>query len=339
MTFQQANHYDLASHPAKDTIRLISFLLEKVISVNDTIFSTCNDISPDLTVSLASLDRSSFRNTYTCFHARSIPTISIQAYLIRILKYCPCTNECFLAILVYFDRMAKSAPPARPEPLRIDSFNIHRLIISGVMIASKLFSDVFYTNARYAKVGGLTVSELNTLEIEFLALNEYKLFVTIEEFQYYGDQLLLHWLKENGTANTTPREIRDHTSPSTPSVFVDGPTHKHKKWPMTRTKHTGIPSPEKYQEKDHQPSQQLALDKSSTGTNITCSHSTPTMKDTHRKSDEIDSHRLFKRSNSMHDRGFETSTECHSSSAPCTNRLSTTSLITPPSTSPLDRNL
>lgn len=152
MTFQQTNHYDLASHPAKDTIILITFLLEKVINVNDTIFSACNDTPQDPTLSIASLDRSNTRNTYLCFHARSIPTISIQAYLVRILKYCPCTNECLLAILVYFDRMAKSAPPARTAPLRIDSYNIHRLLICGVMIASKLFSDVFYTNARYAKV-------------------------------------------------------------------------------------------------------------------------------------------------------------------------------------------
>ena len=33
-----------------------------------------------------------------------------------------------------------------------DSFNIHRLIIAGVTCASKFFSDVFYTNSRYAKV-------------------------------------------------------------------------------------------------------------------------------------------------------------------------------------------
>lgn len=35
----------------------------------------------------------------------------------------------------------------------VDSFNIHRLVIAGVTCASKFFSDVFYTNSRYAKVG------------------------------------------------------------------------------------------------------------------------------------------------------------------------------------------
>lgn len=35
----------------------------------------------------------------------------------------------------------------------VDNFNIHRLIIAGVTCSSKFFSDVFYTNSRYAKVG------------------------------------------------------------------------------------------------------------------------------------------------------------------------------------------
>lgn len=33
----------------------------------------------------------------------------------------------------------------------VDSYNIHRLVIAGVTCASKFFSDVFYTNSRYAK--------------------------------------------------------------------------------------------------------------------------------------------------------------------------------------------
>jgi hypothetical protein len=89
---------------------------------------------------------------YTRFHARIVPSIDIHAYLARILKYCPCANECFLSLLVYFDRMSKNAFALTGHPFSIDSFNIHRLIISGVMVASKFFSDVFYTNTRYAKV-------------------------------------------------------------------------------------------------------------------------------------------------------------------------------------------
>ena len=54
-------------------------------------------------------------------------------------------------------RMTTTPPPRRaPADLSqffvVDSFNIHRLVIAGVTCASKFFSDVFYTNSRYAKV-------------------------------------------------------------------------------------------------------------------------------------------------------------------------------------------
>ena len=42
-------------------------------------------------------------------------------------------------------------------------------------------------------MGGLPVSELNALELEFLRLNNYNLFVTIEELQKYGNNILQHW--------------------------------------------------------------------------------------------------------------------------------------------------
>jgi hypothetical protein len=185
-----------------------------------------------------------------CFRARNIPSISIEAYLLRILRYCPASCEVFVSILVYFDRMSKmgqahecglrsrrsrknnvagsgseSEAMSRSSsdlgsslrddlgnPLRdaggnaddsveafigmrgfaIDSFNVHRLVIAGVTVASKFFSDVFYTNSRYAKVGGLPVHELNQLELQFLLLNDFNLMISLEEMQKYADQLLVY---------------------------------------------------------------------------------------------------------------------------------------------------
>ncbi|TFK74378.1 cyclin-related 2, partial [Pluteus cervinus] len=119
------------------------------------------------------------------FHARHVPTISLEAYLLRILKYCPTTNEVFLSLLVYFDRMSKLSAEATGRTFVIDSYNIHRLVIAGVTVASKFFSDVFYTNSRYAKVGGLPLPELNQLELQFLLLNDFRLVISSEEMQRY----------------------------------------------------------------------------------------------------------------------------------------------------------
>ena len=51
----------------------------------------------------------------------------------------------------------------------VDSFNIHRLVMAGVTCASKFFSDVFYTNSRYAKVSRPSISVPFTISVLILA--------------------------------------------------------------------------------------------------------------------------------------------------------------------------
>ncbi|KAG0054817.1 hypothetical protein BGZ83_010379 [Gryganskiella cystojenkinii] len=73
---------------------------------------------------------------------------------------------------------------------RINSFNIHRLLIVCLMVAAKFTSDHFYSNGRYAKVGGLSLLELNQLELEFLFTIRFELNVKEEELQRVGNALL-----------------------------------------------------------------------------------------------------------------------------------------------------
>ncbi|KAI9018651.1 cyclin-domain-containing protein [Phycomyces nitens] len=303
--------FDIAKHPAKDTIKLLTSLLEKVTMANDQAHSSITSTTDPTDHSRQGRARSaSHPSPYTCFHARSIPSISIHAYLIRILKYCPCSNECFLALLVYFDRMSKPNPSNTPS-LRLDSYNVHRLVITGIMISSKLFSDVFFTNSRYAKVGGLPVSELNVLELEFLQLNNYGMFVAIDELQYYGDQLLLHWVREmegNGKAQHSTSDGQANPQDNQPKkqpvesestnhintaarhlsidrgVPVDHSSEKSDLGSREQTKEHPKPMSDNSYQRDQ--SQRMAY-KSNPLQNST--------KDIHRKSNEIDRHRVFKR--------------------------------------------
>lgn len=153
--------FDLARYPTVETIRLLASLLERMTAANDQLNRAASARKTNARrASSASLLASSSNkptadpptDNYTRFRARTIPSIDIYSYLSRIFKYCPCANECFLSLLVYFDRMSKNALAQNGRPLTIDSYNIHRLIIAGVMVSSKFFSDVFYTNTRYAKV-------------------------------------------------------------------------------------------------------------------------------------------------------------------------------------------
>lgn len=163
--------FNIHTYPSSDLLRLLASLLSQIAATNDkldaasamppTESSAHMPSSPQEqihhgaiwdTLATASRVALSTPTSTLTFHARNIPTISLEAYLLRILKYCPTTNEVFLSLLVYFDRMSKLTAEATGRTFVIDSFNIHRLVIAGVTVASKFFSDVFYTNSRYAKV-------------------------------------------------------------------------------------------------------------------------------------------------------------------------------------------
>ncbi|KAJ6057607.1 hypothetical protein N7460_000881 [Penicillium canescens] len=108
----------------------------------------------------------------------------------------------------------------------VDSFNIHRLVIAGVTCASKFFSDVFYTNSRYAKVGGLPLVELNHLELQFLLLNDFRLAITVEELEAYGTMLVEFYAREVVTQQqqqhqmSLPRPIDPARDPNSDAMYM-----------------------------------------------------------------------------------------------------------------------
>lgn len=127
----------------------------------------------------------------------------------------------------------------------VDSFNIHRLVIAGVTCASKFFSDIFYTNSRYAKVcvnnaynipkfyvligslqvGGLPLPELNHLELQFLLLNDFRLSVPVEEIEAYGTMLVEFYAREvvaqkQATEAMHARSLSESSSDSSATVVA-----------------------------------------------------------------------------------------------------------------------
>ena len=59
------------------------------------------------------------------------------------------------------------------------------------MLSAKFYDDLYYSNAYYAKVGGVKINELNSLEAAFLEMIEFRLFVSPEEFEQYKNHVIL----------------------------------------------------------------------------------------------------------------------------------------------------
>lgn len=151
---------NIAEHSQTELLAMLSALLTKITTSNDKLHTRSDAPNP-----------STHGTPYLAFHAQNVPVISIHSYLTRILKYCPMSSDIFLSLLVYFDRMSKNPLSDQSDhgsrqmftstrlylgdehhPFAIDSYNIHRLVITAIVVASKFCSDVFYTNSRYAKV-------------------------------------------------------------------------------------------------------------------------------------------------------------------------------------------
>jgi len=124
----------------------------------------------------------------TPFHSSKPPTISVKNYLEdRILKYAGCSEETFILALIYMDQVVQFNPD-----FVICSLNVHRLLITSIMLASKFFDDVYYNNAYYARVGGISNAEVNSLEMEMLRMISFSLFVQPEQYERYRCSLYSH---------------------------------------------------------------------------------------------------------------------------------------------------
>ncbi|KAJ4952330.1 hypothetical protein NE237_029162 [Protea cynaroides] len=152
-------------HEMPRVITFLSSLLQRVAESND-------------------VNRRFEPHKISVFHGLTRPTISIQSYLERIFKYANCSPSCFIVAYVYLDRFAQRQPL-----LPINSHNIHRLLITSVMVAAKFMDDMYYNNAYYAKIGGISIREMNFLEVDFLFGLSFHLNVTPISFHTYSSNL------------------------------------------------------------------------------------------------------------------------------------------------------
>lgn len=201
---------NIAEFPTEDLLKMLTSLLERIVNSNDEINATT--LSHPSSMENNNEDED-IRYSVSCFYGKHIPQISIERYLLRIQKHCSTTNDIYLSLLVYFDRISKKCnnkpndPHSTPgddddgdddrQHFVMDSYNIHRLLISAVAVSTKFFSDYFYSNARYARVGGISLQEMNKLEIQFMVLCDFKLLIPVEELQRYADLLYTFWTTHN----------------------------------------------------------------------------------------------------------------------------------------------
>eukprot|EP00928_Gymnodinium_smaydae_P054402 TRINITY_DN3817_c0_g2_i3.p1 TRINITY_DN3817_c0_g2~~TRINITY_DN3817_c0_g2_i3.p1 ORF type:complete len:871 (+),score=123.32 TRINITY_DN3817_c0_g2_i3:39-2615(+) len=116
----------------------------------------------------------------TPFHSQAKPPGTFLDYMKRLYQYFQCTDECFIIALAYIDRIGRASPE-----LMVSTFSFHRLMLTSLMLAVKYHDDVYYSNRYYAKVGGVTLQEMNRLEAAFLTRLSFSMHITADHYNRY----------------------------------------------------------------------------------------------------------------------------------------------------------
>lgn len=90
------------------------------------------------------------------FYSSSRQPFTLDRYVMRIVTFANCSRSVFIIALVYIDRLKRSDPR-----LAISELNVHRILITAILLAMKFVEDEIYPNSYLAKVGGIaTTAEL-----------------------------------------------------------------------------------------------------------------------------------------------------------------------------------
>ncbi|KAJ2891951.1 Nuc-1 negative regulatory protein preg like, partial [Zalerion maritima] len=96
----------------------------------------------------------------------------------------------------------------------INTLTVHRFLITAATVGAKGLSDSFWNNTTYARVGGVRVQELKTLELEFLNRVDWKIVPQPEVLVAYYKGLIKrcpdYILEEDPESSDAPGTATDN---------------------------------------------------------------------------------------------------------------------------------
>lgn len=136
------------------------------------------------------------------FEGKSRPKISVKEYLQRLVFYLTSIAEFerknktdpsvhsdlairyLIAAIIYLERIEQMAH------IQVNAKNVHRLLITGCLIAAKVLDDIQPNMQYFADLGGVSVGELAKMEWAFVELVSYKIQIMPETFLKKYKELL-----------------------------------------------------------------------------------------------------------------------------------------------------
>lgn len=119
------------------------------------------------------------------FNVKISPPMGFLDYLLRIEKYLEPEKSSIILAVIYIDYLFSNSALNLYISWRI----IYKLFFISLLVAIKFNEDDHYNNCFFAKVGGISIQELNMLEAEFCKLIDFDFFVDEDNFNEYWKYL------------------------------------------------------------------------------------------------------------------------------------------------------
>lgn len=110
------------------------------------------------------------------YYSKNLPTISLYDYCIRLKRYSKCLNESFIIAYYYLLKIKETTD------MIINNHNLFRLLLVSLLLAIKYLEDIHINNDFYAKISGISLQELNLLEVSFIKLLNFNLNIPMDHF-------------------------------------------------------------------------------------------------------------------------------------------------------------
>jgi hypothetical protein len=117
-------------------------------------------------------------------YSKNIPVLSLNKFLVRIMKYTECENNTLIVAYLYIMKLIEN------ESFVLGINNAYRLLLGAVVLAKKVLEDIRFNNAYYCDIGGISVNELNMIEYSLFTRINFDVNLKMEDVNKVYSQII-----------------------------------------------------------------------------------------------------------------------------------------------------
>ena len=113
------------------------------------------------------------------FYLEEIPTISLENYIKRLVKYTKINISTLILSIIYIDKFCEKCK------YYLSFNNVYRLLLASTLMSIKFNEDVTVNTKTYSKIAGVTINDLNILEYQICIALDFAFHIEADYYQQY----------------------------------------------------------------------------------------------------------------------------------------------------------